>query len=288
MVRYGAAALALVAAAAIAAISPFASTLVEQWSRQDIELRSALVFNPYRMSWRAFSPSDRAQQIVDLFDRLAVDDRLIAVGFCDREGRLLYEGKGFSRTLTCAQFGRTDTTTFSSFGTDGRDMMVGTFPIGMGASSGHLVLLHDLSFAEQRGAIARNWILIALGGVALVGAALASIIALIITQNWLRAMRRVIRAARANHAPAHGLPARFGSRPAKSTICCASSMTRNGPSMRTMSSGIPRCCASCSQTSFPEPRSSSSRTASLTSTTARRLASACKLPRAASSPRSSR
>jgi trehalose 6-phosphate synthase len=191
----------VVAAAAIAAISPFASTLIERWSRQDIELRSVLVFNSVRDELSGLLANRSREQIVALFDRLAVDDRLIAGGFCDREGRLLYEGRGFPPTLTCAQFGRTDTPTFSSFGVGGRDMMVGTFPIGAGVSNGHLVLLHDLSFAEQRGAIARNWILIALGGVAIVGAALATIIALIITQHWLRAVRRIIRAARANRAP---------------------------------------------------------------------------------------
>jgi trehalose 6-phosphate synthase len=201
MYRYGLAALALVvAAAAIAAISPFASTLIERWSRQDIELRSALVFNSVRDELTGLLASRSREQIVALFDRLAVDDRLIGVGVCDSAGRLLYEGRGFPASLTCAQFGRTDSTTFSSFAAGGRDMTVGTFPIGTGTSTGHLVLLHDLSFAEQRGAIARNWIMIALGGVSIVGAALATVIALIITQNWLRSIRRVIRAVRANRA----------------------------------------------------------------------------------------
>jgi len=203
--RYGAAAL-LMAAAAIAAISPFASTLVEQWSRQDIELRSELVFNSVRDELAALLADRSRQQIVGLFDRLAADDRLIAVGFCDNQGRLLYEGRLFPQLLTCEQFGRTDTTTFSSFDTDGRDMVVGTFPIGTGASAGHLVLLHDLSFAEQRGTIARIWILIALAGVALVGAALASIIALIVTRNWLSTLRRMIREARSKRPHIVDLP----------------------------------------------------------------------------------
>jgi hypothetical protein len=34
--------------AAIFAISPFASTFIEQWSRRDVELRSKLVFNSVR------------------------------------------------------------------------------------------------------------------------------------------------------------------------------------------------------------------------------------------------
>ena len=194
------------AVAAIAAISPFASTLVEQWSRQDIELRSTLVFNSVRDELAVLIADRSRQEIVSLFDRLAADDRLIAVGFCDNQGRLLYEGRVFPPTLTCEQFGRTDTTTFSSFDIDGRALVVGTFPIGMGSSSGHLVLLHDLSFAEQRGAIARIWILIALAGVGLVGAALATVIAMIVGQSWLHSVRRVLKDARAKRPTAADFP----------------------------------------------------------------------------------
>src|SRR5262245_37294573 len=183
------------AAAAIAAISPFTSSLIEQWSRQDIELRSALVFNSVRDELAVLVANRDRQDIVDLFDRLAADDRLIGVGFCDSQGRMLYEGRIFPQRLTCGQFGRTDTTAFSSFDIDGRDMVVGTFPIGTGASRGHLVLLHDLSFAEQRAAVARIWTLIALAGVALGGATLATIIALLITQNWQHSLRRVLKDA---------------------------------------------------------------------------------------------
>jgi trehalose 6-phosphate synthase len=86
LVRYGIAALALVvAAAAIAAISPFASTLIERWSRQDIELRSALVFNSVQDELAELLSSRSREQIVALFDRLTTDDRLFGVGFCDRE-----------------------------------------------------------------------------------------------------------------------------------------------------------------------------------------------------------
>ena len=46
-IRYGSVAF-VGAAAAIFAIAPFATTLVEQWSQRDVELRSVLVFNSVR------------------------------------------------------------------------------------------------------------------------------------------------------------------------------------------------------------------------------------------------
>jgi trehalose 6-phosphate synthase len=68
--------------AAIFAISPFASTFVEQWSRRDVELRSALVFNSVRDELANLLAAGATAQINNLFGRLALDERLLAVGFC--------------------------------------------------------------------------------------------------------------------------------------------------------------------------------------------------------------
>ncbi len=211
VLRYGAAAL-LIAAAAIAAISPFASTLVEQWERQDTELRSELVFNSVRDELTVLLADQARPQIVGLFDRLALDERLIAVGFCDSAGRLLYQSTAFPQTLRCAELGRSEAKTFSTLSDDDRESAVSTFPIGSGTSSGHLVLLHDLSIAAQRGAVARVWILIALAGVALVGAALASLVSLIVVRKWLSAVGRMLKEVRTNRAPIGDLPRGYGIR----------------------------------------------------------------------------
>ena len=213
VLRYGAIALLMVAAAAgIVAISPFASALVEQWERQDTEHRSDLVFNSVRDELTVLLADQARPEIVDLFDRLALDERLIAAGFCDSAGRLLYQSRQFPQTLTCAELGRSDAKTFSSVSVDDRDTAISTFPIGSGTSSGHLVLLHDFSIAEQRGETARTWIVIALAGVALVGAALASLIALIFIRNWLSTVRRVLREARTSRPLTGDLPRGSGIR----------------------------------------------------------------------------
>src|SRR5262249_29831182 len=141
----------LLIVAAIVAISPFASTLVQQWSRQDIELRSTLVFNTVRDELGALLAENSVLRITSLFERLALDERLIAAGFCDAGGKLRYQSKLFPSGLSCEQFARSDTNSFSAFTTDGRDIVAGSFPIGTDAIRGHLVLLHDLSFAEERG-----------------------------------------------------------------------------------------------------------------------------------------
>jgi hypothetical protein len=178
--------------AAIFAISPFASTFVEQWSRHDVELRSKLVFNSVRDELANLLAVGATAQIDDLFDRLALDERLLAVGFRDREGSLLYRSKLMPANFSCEKVARTGAASFSATGSDERRFLLGSFPIATDKTSGHLILLHDLTFAEQRSAQARTWIAIALTGVALVGAALASIFALLIVRRWLQSIRLAI------------------------------------------------------------------------------------------------
>jgi trehalose-6-phosphate synthase len=178
--------------AAIFAISPFASTFIEQWSRRDVELRSKLVFNSVRDELANLLTVGATAQIDDLFGRLALDERLLAVGFCDREGFLRYRSKLMPTNFSCEKVARTTSASFSAIGSDDRRLLVGSFPIATDKTSGHLVLLHDLTFAEQRSAQARTWITIALTGVALIGAALASIFALLIVRRWLQSIRRAI------------------------------------------------------------------------------------------------
>jgi trehalose 6-phosphate synthase len=191
LIRYGAVAL-LGATVAVLAISPFATTFVDQWSRRDVELRSALVFNSLRDELANLIAANATTRIDRLFDRLALDERLRAVGFCNSDGVLLYRSKLMPPDFSCEKVARSTRDSFSTIESEGLPTSVGSFPITAGTTSGHLVILHDLTFAERRGVQARTSVMIALATVALIGAALASLIALLIMRGWLQSVRRAI------------------------------------------------------------------------------------------------
>jgi trehalose 6-phosphate synthase len=190
-IRYGTVAL-VGAAAAIFAISPFAAALVEQWSRRDVELRSVLVFNSVRDELAELIETHESARIERLFERLALDERLNAVGFCDGAGILLYRSKSMPLNFSCQKVARTNRESFSTIELSQHPLSVASFPIAAGSTQGHLVLLHDLTFAIQRGIQARTSVTIALAAVALLGAMLASAIALFIMRGWLQSVRRAI------------------------------------------------------------------------------------------------
>jgi trehalose 6-phosphate synthase len=195
----------IVLVGAILAISPFAGALVEQWSQRDVEHSSVLVFNSVRNELATNLAAGASAKINSLFQRLALDERLLAVGFCDRDGTLRYRSDLMPASFSCETVARATSTSFSKIEADQRDVMVGSFPITAGKISGHLILLHDLTYAEQRSAQARTWITAALAVVALTGAALTTAFALLIVRRSLQAIRRAIEDVKAGRNGGPGI-----------------------------------------------------------------------------------
>jgi trehalose 6-phosphate synthase len=195
ILRFGGVAL-LVAAIVILAVLPFATSFVEQWSRRDMELRSRLVFNSIRDQAVTLLSADDARTLTGLFDRIASDERLLAIGFCDQRQGLRPASKQMPASFNCEKAARSDDESFSTVTSEGRDILVGAFPLQARDRPGHLIVLHDLSYANQRGAEARNYLFLALAGAAFGAAALAAMIAAIIMRRWIVSIRQAIETAR--------------------------------------------------------------------------------------------
>ena len=147
--RFGGIAL-LVAAIVILAVLPFATSFVEQWTRRDVELRSRLVFNSARDQVAGLLARNETDQLAGLFERIASDERVLAIGYCDGEA-LLSPTRNMPSTFACEKAARADTESFSVIGNEGRNILVSSFPLVASGREGHLVVLHDLSYADRRG-----------------------------------------------------------------------------------------------------------------------------------------
>jgi trehalose-6-phosphate synthase len=202
--RYGALVLILIGCT-IFVVSPLAGSLVERWSWRDTDMRSSLVFNSIRSELADLLDKHSAAQIHELFEQIALDDRLLAVGYCDQKRELLYRSKELPQGFTCALLAPDATReNVSKIALDGYRLMMTSFPIRGHSEAGHLVILHDLAFAERRAFRAIMFAVAALLLVALIGAALASATALLIGRRWLRSVRQSIEDVRSGrHAPAN-------------------------------------------------------------------------------------
>ncbi len=189
--RYGLAAL-LIVVAIILLVPPFAGSLIEQWSKSDVKSRSVLAFNSSLDEFTSLLNNHNSKGVVALFEKMAQDEELLAVGFCDNQGALVYKTKEIPKSFTCEEATLRKTPTFSTVRLGHQQLLLSSFPIGPTGERGHVVLVHDLALVEQRGAEARIWTIVVLIGVVFLAAAFAALVAVLLARRWAQSLRRAI------------------------------------------------------------------------------------------------
>ncbi|MGY4504306.1 trehalose 6-phosphate synthase [Bradyrhizobium sp. GM24.11] len=173
----------------IAALTLLASVMVEDWSQRDIDLRSRLVFRSIRDQVAMAMTANPEIGLVPVFQRISEDERILALGFCTAQGQLRYATKEFPNSINCDSVKRGKSGAFTTAMDSGRRIHISSFPIAAGASTGHLLVLHDLAFIDERTSEARLYTVLALVGVTLGLGLLATTIFLALTRAWTRSIR---------------------------------------------------------------------------------------------------
>jgi trehalose 6-phosphate synthase len=193
----------------IVAVAPITSSLVMRSLRHDVEVRSRLIFNSIKDQVAAGLAVAQDPNLVPFLERLTEDEQLLALGFC-RDGAMEHATKAMPKRITCAGVTRSTGNTFVTTYDAGHRLLVGTFPMTAGPTRGHLVILHDLSFVEERVSRARYYTVIAvvIGIVGIGLLALASVLAVL--RIWSQTLRTAVADARRGLEPnpqlAHVIP----------------------------------------------------------------------------------
>ena len=199
LLRYGVFGLVVTLLVALI-LAPFASGIVEQWSRADVEARSRLVFNAIEPSLDSAVEQRAWPRLSPLFERVALDKRILAVGFCNSAGALMAQSREMPASFSCEKIARSEKESFSNITTGGRQILVAAFPIAfpIAAGTGHsyLVILTDLSFVGARAGQVVTYMVAAIAGVTLVLLVGGSIFALRMLRNWMNSLKRAVEAVR--------------------------------------------------------------------------------------------
>ncbi|AWM01332.1 alpha,alpha-trehalose-phosphate synthase (UDP-forming) [Bradyrhizobium amphicarpaeae] len=173
-------------------ISPFTGGVVQQWSRSDVETRSRLVFNAIQ----PFLDRDVADQswdrLSELFRRVALDKKILAVGFCSRAGTLVAPTPEMPASFDCGKIAKFESESFSDIASGGRRILVAAFPVGGSEGRSYLVILTDLSFASARSSQVVAYLLASLAGVVLVLTVGTIIFAVFMLRSWMNSLRRAV------------------------------------------------------------------------------------------------
>jgi len=178
----------------IVAMTQVAFVVVDHWSERDIELRSSLVFRSIHDSVVRGLEIKPQFKLGPYFEELAEDERILALGYCDAQGKLRYATKDMPKSVACpgpeTNAVRGDSFYRTSY--RGHPVSVAVFPLAEKEGGGQLLVLHDLTFIQQRAQEAELYMALALVGVAVGLGLLGGVVVFVLMRGWTSAFRAAI------------------------------------------------------------------------------------------------
>jgi trehalose 6-phosphate synthase len=178
-----------------AALTPITDSLIARWFQYDVEVRSRLIFNSIQEPLVALTRQASRRDLEDLFERIAADERVMAVGWCDGAGKLRVTSKAWPARFGCPSPGAIGRPTFHVEDYDRGTVLLAAFSISdKDPSLGHLLILHDMRFAAERSFDARLYLMAFLVLVTLAVAGVTVLMARLTLRGWIRSVRRSLEA----------------------------------------------------------------------------------------------
>lgn len=201
----------LLALTSVAIITtPLAENFVSKWFQRDVELRSTLIFQSVEYSltdlWNQGKQFDSYQK---LFNNIARDERVLAVGICSAEGKLVTKSAQWPTNFRCPASMLSPESKFVVQHLEKGAMLSGSFQLPVeGALKPHFVVLHDLSFALQREGETRFYLIGFIIFVSLIAAFVTLLTARITIRSWIGKLRITFNDPKARLSR-HNLPREF-------------------------------------------------------------------------------
>jgi trehalose-6-phosphate synthase len=177
------------------AVVPLVDSLTFKWFLRDLESRALLIGNTAQESLAGMLERPGDGRIEKYFNRLTRDERLFAMGYCERHSHRLYASQGFPEDLNCASpeilgqspHGRVIRLTKGP-------LHLAVYPlVHKGEILGQLVLIHDLSYIQRRSSDTKAYIVYLFAAMGLIISALTVVIAQLSWKGWLRGLKAVLR-----------------------------------------------------------------------------------------------
>jgi trehalose-6-phosphate synthase len=174
--------LALVLAVLAYAVIPLVDTLTLKWSVRDLEIRSELIGRMVESPLVDLLAAESKTKLLNYFHRIIQDERLFAIGFCDRDGRLAYKTLTYPDSIPCNGTGTINAGQTALLQlTQGAVHVAAVGIEGNGRAWGRLMLVHDMSWAQRRSSDTK-WYLFYL--FAIIGAVISLVTVLVAHLSW--------------------------------------------------------------------------------------------------------
>jgi len=176
------------------AVVPLVENLTLKWFIRDLDIRSSLVANTIQDKVLELAEGRSKTKLLAYLNRIIEDERLYALGFCDRTQKQLISTKTFPAKITCdalEDYMKPETHLLVS---DSGPLHITVRQVKPnGASVGELIVVHDMSFIQRRSEETKKYLFYFFVALGVIVALITMIIAEISWRGWIRGMRTLLR-----------------------------------------------------------------------------------------------
>jgi trehalose-6-phosphate synthase len=175
-------------------VSPVIEALTLHWFTRDIELRSQLIVNTIQDSLVPLLDAKENKKVIAVLTKVTQDDRLMAIGYCDPAGNLVFKTQHYPKEVTCASVQYEVTDKGRQRGLAGGDVFVTSYSVDTGRKDlGSVVLVHDMSYVQRRSSDTRKYVFLFFVALGLIISALTVLIAQLSWRGWVSSLRTFLR-----------------------------------------------------------------------------------------------
>jgi len=186
--------LALALAAIAYAVVPLVDRLTFQWFVRDMDAHAALVARAAQepLAELVREPRGARTRVVRYFERFRQGERIYALGFCDRAGRLLAATSPFPVQVRCLPAEKPEPRSFVLELADGPLHVAATPVTAEGEVLGQLLVVNDMSFVQRRSEDTKKYVLLLFAAIAAVVALITVVIAEISWRGWVAGIKALM------------------------------------------------------------------------------------------------
>jgi trehalose 6-phosphate synthase len=175
------------------AVVPLVDKLTLRWAVRDMDIRSRLIANTLHDPLAELLQQGNKTKINALLLRSIQDERLLALGFCDGQGTLLYRTPTFPKSLSCSSASATVKGISQLHQLPQGAVHVANHPMALeGGQSGSLILVHDMSFVERRSVDTRNYVIMLFALLGVVTSVITVFVAHLSWRGWMAGVRAML------------------------------------------------------------------------------------------------
>ena len=173
---------------------PLVDQLSLRWTMRDLNSRSHLIANTISDNAINAVLTFDDSRLESIFNRVIMDERVLGVGLCDREGKFSVRTAGFPEEIDCRLAEKVAQSSRPTLKLPNGSVHIAVEPLSPPPLDlGKLVLLHDLSYAEKRGEDTRRYLILFFVVLGSVIAAITVITAHLSLRGWLSGVRALLR-----------------------------------------------------------------------------------------------